>query len=308
MSTDDTTWSGIADVLFPSDVWGPISSIIGAEMGLVSGFLMVFGVVWIVLFYIEKTKDIPGAWNPWVIFWLVVCNGIIILVLAWWMGPLSFGGVEIMTSSPNTCVGERGSLEGGLCYKNCREGYHGFGVRCYVNTVNNGEGTVIGLEPCRDGYRTEGLLCSSVRGDGCAWKLFGACMPGIVGDVYGRLDHGGVCPGPQDFGGDFDGEYKRWKAANDKPNPTIDPATGKMESLAAANKAGHKTCDDISQVGTGKHTDKIDGMCYRPCPDGLQHVPGMPYLCFNGGELSYDRGGGTPPPLYRFFGKYTFPW
>jgi hypothetical protein len=134
-------------------------------------------------------------------------------------------------------------------------------------------------------------------------------MPGLVGNVYGRLDDGGVCPGPQDFGGDFDSEYKKWKTANDKGEPTVDPSTGKMETLAQANKVGHKTCDDISEVGTGKHTEMVDRMCYKKCPaEYPEHVPGMPYLCFKGGELSYDRGGGQAPPLYRFFGKYTFPW
>ena len=256
--------------------------------------------------YVDATKEIPGAWNPWVLFWLVVFNGIILLLIVWWFGPISLPFLgEVFTSAPNTCVGEHGSSEGGLCYKNCREGYHGFGVRCYADTVGIGPGTVIGLEPCRDGYRTEGLLCSSVRWDNCAWKFFGSCAGGLTGDVYGRLDHGGVCPGPQDFGGDFDTEYKKWKTANDKGEPAIDPATGHMETVASANKANHKTCDDITEIGTDKHTEKIDGMCYKKCPAGYpQHVPGMPYLCYRGGELSYDRGGGEVPHMFRVFGKY----
>lgn len=27
------------------------------------------------------------------------------------------------------------------------------------------------------------------------------------------------------------------------------------------------------------HPDKIDGLCYRKCPDGYQHTEGMPYTC-----------------------------
>jgi len=260
--------------------------------------------------YVDATKEIPGAWNPWVIFWFVVLNGIIILLIAWWFGPFDLPYIgEVLSSAPNTCIGkfpgEYGSLEGGLCYKNCKDGYHGLGVRCYADTFGVGPGTVVGLEPCRDGYRNEGLLCSSVRGDNCAWKLFGACMPGIVGDVYGRLDHGGVCPGPQDFGGNFDDEYKKWKTASDKGEPVIDPKTKQMETLEEANKANHRTCDDIAIIGTDKHVDKRRGMCYKKCPaEYPEHVPDMPYLCYKGGELSYDRGGGQTPHLFRLFGKY----
>ena len=73
--------------------------------------------------YVDATKEIPGAWNPWVLFWLVVFNGIILLLIVWWFGPISLPFLgEVFTSAPNTCVGEHGSSEGGLCYKNCREG------------------------------------------------------------------------------------------------------------------------------------------------------------------------------------------
>jgi len=32
----------------------------------------------------------------------------------------------------------------------------------------------------------------------------------------------------------------------------------------------------------------------------------MPYLCYAGGDLVYDRGAGTAPPLLSFFRKYYF--
>ena len=77
-----------------------------------------------------------------------------------------------------------------------------------------------------------------------------------------------------------------------------------METAVEANAAGHKTCADIDIV-KGKHTERIDGLCYKKCPsDYPYHVPGMPYLCYKGGELSYDRGAGSPPPLFRLFEKY----
>jgi hypothetical protein len=294
------------EFMFPSEIWGPVSSIFSSGMSLASFILFWLLIITIAATYVDATKEIPGAWNPWVIFWLVLLNGIILLLIAWWFGPINLPFLgEVFTSAPNTCVGEYGSSEGGLCYKNCREGYHGFGVRCYADTVGIGAGTVVGLEPCRDGYRTEGLLCSSVRWGDCAWKFFGKCVPGLTGDVYGRLDGGGVCPGPQDFGGNFDDEYKKWKIANDKGEPAIDPATGELETLESANKANHKTCDDTAMIGTDKHVDKREGMCYKKCPAGYpEHVPGMPYLCYRGGELSYDRGGGQPPHMFRVFGKY----
>ena len=41
--------------------------------------------------------------------------------------------------------------------------------------------------------------------------------------------------------------------------------------------------------------EKIDGLCYKRCPAGMSHVPGMPYLCrANGVPVSEGRGAGTP--------------
>jgi hypothetical protein len=47
-------------------------------------------------------------------------------------------------------------------------------------------------------------------------------------------------------------------------------------------------------------------MCYGRCPKNLpNHMPGMPYLCYIGGDLSYGRGVGKIPSLARVVGKYT---
>jgi hypothetical protein len=301
--------SDFVSFLFPPEIWTPVYEFTSSTLSLAFALGMILFFIYVFLLYADTTKEIPGAWNPWVLFWIAVVCVVIFLVIAWSIAPLKLFDIELMSKTPNTCVGDWGSMEAGLCYKHCNPGYHGFGVRCYADTVNIGVGTVIGLEPCRDGYRNEGLICSSVRWDNCAWRLFGACMPGLTGDIYGRLDGGGQCPGPQDFGGNYDEEVKNWKKLNQKPDPIIDPRTGKMETAAQANAAGHKTCADIEQLGTNKHTERIDGLCYKKCPsDYPYHVPGMPYLCYKGGDLSYHRGGGLIPPLYRFFGKYTFPW
>lgn len=300
---------------FPKEIWGPLLGWMWPGFAFAWLLLCVVGITYAVLFYGEKTYNIPGAWNPWVLFWIFVTLFILFLVIAWYMSPVKLFGVEVMTTTPDTCVGQKSSLEGGLCYNNCKPGYHGSMSSCYADTVNIGPGTMPGLEPCYGDYRTEGLLCSNVRWNGCKWNTIIGCIGGFEGNVYGRRDHGGVCPGPDDFGGDFDTEYKKWKAAHDKGDPVVDPVTGKTETSAQAAAANHKTPEDIAFIGTDKHTEPIAGLCYKECPKGgWTHVPGMPYLCVRTKEnsndpvdLSYDRGVGDPPRLFRLFGKYAFP-
>lgn len=297
--------------MFPPDIWDPIGAILLPGWGIASFLLFFFTIAYAVLWYTHTTKDIPGAWNPWVIFWLVVMIVIMVLLIFWCIGPLSLGGWEIFTSAPNTCAGDTKSLEGGLCYKECKPGYHGLGVRCYADTMSIGIGTVIGLETCPPGWYTQFLTCSKPITCHSIEDCFKNGNCGCSGgEMIGRLDHGGVCPGPQDFGNgairvdaQWDSDYNAYKAAADKPDPIVGP-TG-MESKESAAAAGHKLCEDIAQVGTDKHTEKIDGMCYKKCPASHpEHVPGMPYLCFKGGDLSYDRGAGTLPHMFRLFGKY----
>lgn len=59
---------------------------------------------------------------------------------------------------------------------------------------------------------------------------------------------------------------------------------------------------------TGDHPDKVAGLCYRKCPPNLpSRIPGMPYRCYAGGPLSYERGVGTIPPLVTLFDRtYSF--
>lgn len=53
------------------------------------------------------------------------------------------------------------------------------------------------------------------------------------------------------------------------------------------------------------HPDRIDGLCYKRCPEEKrERIKGMPYLCYAGGDLSYGRGVGDVPKLFRLFGKY----
>jgi hypothetical protein len=308
------TGSGVPNItemwtfLFPADIWDPILAWIMPGFSAVWVMFLVMAITYIVILYGEKTYTFPGAWNPWVIFWAFLTLFIVFLVVAWYISPVKLFGIEIMSTTPNTCVGQKSSLEAGLCYNNCKPGFHGALTGCYADSVNVGTGTVVGLEPCTGDYRPEGLLCSSVRWNSCKWKTIIGCIGGFDGNVYGRLDSGGVCPGPQDFGGNFDGEYKEWKRMHDKPDPTIDPTTKLPETDEEAAAAGHKTSGDIAALGTDKHTKKVDGMCYKECPPEYpERIPGMPYLCYKGGPLSYDRGVGDIPRLFRLFGKYAFP-
>lgn len=309
-------WSGqdipnVSDMwtfLFPKEIWDPILGWMWPGFSFAWIMFLIIGITYAILFYGEKTYTIPGAWNPWVLFWIVVTLFILFLVIAWYISPVKIFGVEVMSTTPNTCVGQKSSLEDGLCYNNCKPGYHGAMTSCYADSVNVGSGTVVGLEPCMGDYRTEGLLCSSVRWNSCKWNTVIGCIGGFDGNVYGRLDKGGVCPGPQDFGGDFDTEYKNWRRASDKDDPIVDPVTKKSETAAQAAAANHKTPEDIALIGTDKHTEKVDGMCYKKCPaEYPERIPGMPYLCYKGGPLFYDRGVGDIPRLFRLFGKYAFP-
>ena len=180
----------------------------------------------------------------------------------------SLFGKEIVNISPfeETCRPDQ-EMDAGLCYPKCKTGYHGVGPVCWADSENIGIGTVIGLEDCPNGWFTEGLICREpITGGGCSTHCDGNwnssdggfchthCDPIVGGRLKGRLDNGGVCPGPQ---------------GGDKP-------------------------------------DRVDGMCYGKCPKNLpNHMPGMPYLCYIGGDLSYGRGVGKIPSLARIVGKYT---
>jgi hypothetical protein len=169
------------------------------------------------------------------------------------------GGTALASMTPDTCPKDKPEYDAGLCYPKCRDGYHGIGPVCWADTHNIGVGTPVGLEPCPDGWEDWGLVCHEpISCSGDAWKP--VWDPGHWrcrgGNVEGRLNHGGICPGPG--GGD-------------------------------------------------DHTDKVDGLCYLQCPEDLpSHVPGMPYLCYKGGDLSYGRGVGKVPGLFQFLSKTDY--
>lgn len=179
----------------------------------------------------------------------------------------SIGGQEILNinfpglGSEDTCPRTKPDNNAGLCYPNCRPGYHGVGPVCWADSENIGVGTPVGLEPCPDGWENDGMVCRNpircdpidTHGSPWPWNWSGGGCHG--GELKGRLDNGGVCPGPG---------------------------------------------------GGNDHKDKIDGLCYRKCSAKLPtHMPGMPYLCYAGGDLSYGRGVGVPPSIVRIAGRFN---
>lgn len=110
----------------------------------------------------------------------------------------SIFGQEIVNFTPNTCRPDE-EKDAGLCYIKCRSGYHGVGPVCWANSENIGTGKPVGLEPCPAGWNNDGLICREpLRWNKCKWRgLFKECWGGLEGGrLKGRLDNGGVCPGP----------------------------------------------------------------------------------------------------------------
>ena len=155
--------------------------------------------------------------------------------------------------------------DAGLCYPKCRNGYRGVGPVCWAISENIGIGTVIGLEDCPEGWFTEGLICREPLRGGCTTYC----------DGNWDWSAGGFC------------------------KTRCEPITGGR--LKGRLDGGGK-CPGPQG---GDYYDRVDGMCYRRCPEKLpKHMPGMPYLCYVGGDLAYGRGVGKVPKLVRIAGKY----
>jgi hypothetical protein len=189
-------------------------------------------------------------------------------------------GYEIFSTTPNTCPPNKSELDAGLCYTPCRPGYHGVGPVCWADSVNIGIGKPVGLEPCPAGWKNDGLICRQpIRCEPiqCAsgWEFFtkgctgGGCSGGRL---QGRLNSGGICDWPQDRG--------------NLPDHLVDKSDPKNYKAT--------------------HPDRVDGLCYKQCPKDMPyHIPGMPYLCYKGGDLSYGRGVGIVPSLLRIGRTWT---
>jgi len=179
-------------------------------------------------------------------------------------------GYEIFSTTPNTCPPDRSDLDAGLCYVPCRTGYHGVGPVCWADSVSVGVGKPVGLEPCPAGWSNDGLICREPIQCGSGWEFFTKGCWG--GRLRGRLNNGGICDWPSDRG--------------NLPNWLVDKS--KKQWVAT-------------------HPDKVAGLCYKKCPVNYpERIPGMPYLCYKGGPLSYGRGAGKIPSLARVGRTYTF--
>lgn len=225
---------------------------------------------------------------------------------------LSVGGKEIGSITPFTCPTDKPDLSDGLCYEKCRAGYRGVGPVCWIDTFNRGVGTPVGLEPCPSGWVNDGLTCrepitstmdpcpegsrdiagtcwgptSQICGDDCS-KGWDSCRRrGIFGMCLGGCREG--CSS-------VDGITRQLGDRNLKV--TGGAVVGRLD------KGG--VCPNTDPGGPAENTEKLDGLCYKKCPsDKPFPMPAFPYLCYAGGELSYGRGVGKVPSLFRALGKY----
>jgi len=219
--------------------------------------------------------------------------------------PVGLFGFPILSTYPNTCPNTHPTRDGLLCYKPCPSGRHRVGDVCWADTKENGAGTPLGLEKCPDGWNNWGLVCQEpIR---CGLKD-GWLLQCTGGNLKGRLDNGGNCPGPQDAGGlpAYDDWYDRWKKAFDKK-----PRTSKKCSEPTGAHGDERTCEEEKLVKEGVHTDRVDGLCYKPCPEGMAHVPLMPYLCIKREadgkpmRLDYYDADSKVPSMVQLFGFFN---
>jgi hypothetical protein len=179
-------------------------------------------------------------------------------------------GAPILSLTPFTCPKNKPDLDAGLCYEKCREGYHGVGPVCWADTHNRGVGTPVLPEDCPPGYTVDSAL---------------TCSKPVQCSTY--------CDGNWSWS---DGGFCHTKCEGGL--------------LGRLDKGGQ--CTKVSDIPKGEdpsnyYTDKKDGLCYKPCPkDKSSTVAGMPYLCYNGGDLSYGRGVGVIPHLFQILGGSSY--
>lgn len=219
---------------------------------------------------------------------------------------------EIVSLTPFTCPLEKPDLDAGLCYEKCKKGFRGVGPVCWAESFNRGVGTPIGLEPCPAGWTNDGLICrepitstmnpcpqgsrdvagtcwgptGQICGDDCSKGWDGCRRRGLFGMCLGGCREG--CSS-------IDGITKHLHQRD------LKVSGGRL--LGRLDKGG--VCPNVDPGGPAENTEKLDGLCYKKCPaDKPYHIPGMPYLCYAGGDLSYGRGVGKVPSLFRALGKY----
>jgi hypothetical protein len=290
----------VVSYLFPSEFWTPFADFfLGAGETMVAVISVLLWITFAVYFFSAWYQSYKASGNiamfPWGVFVLFLVLLIILICFSSSVSDISVFGYNLFGMSK--CPSDHPDKDAGLCYIKCDPGYHGVGPVCWADTISRGIGTPAGLAPCRDGYRTEGLICSSVGWNSCKYKTIIGCIGGLEGDFYGRMDDGGVCPGPSDFGGDlgaYDGNYKNYlnSTTPDKENGVHPEATPLFNT------------PPIGRIHP-------PNMCYKKCPDGgWTHIDGMPYLCIrtkpgtnDAIPLSYGRGVGLTPHWVQILDK-----
>lgn len=202
----------------------------------------------------------------------LLIGAIVILLLFNAREHFSFGGKEILNMWPvageDTCPPDK-EMSVGLCYPKCRPGYYGAMTMCVMETKNIGIGKVIGMADCPQGWSNDGLTCREPLSGGCSTYC----------DGNWSWDDGGFC------------------------HTKCSPITGGRTWGRLGPELGPK-CPG-PQGGIEGAEEPVDGMCYNKCPaEYPRHMPAMPYLCGRDGPLTYDRGAGKVPAVFRVAGKY----
>jgi len=104
-----------------------------------------------------------------------------------------------------------------------------------------GAGRIPGLNPCPPGEHDDGISC---------WRTTGQ----VCGD---------------DCSKGWDGCRRRG---------LLGECYGGCRESCSPVRVISRTAFDRGQY-TAPHEDKIDGLNYNKCPEGMTHQPGMPYLC-----------------------------
>lgn len=128
----------------------------------------------------------------------------------------------------------------GVAWQNCPAGFTDTGVRC-EKLHDVGAGRIPGLNPCPPGEHDDGVSCWRTTGQVCGDD----CSKGW--DGCRRRGLLGEC----------------WGGCRESCSPV---------------RVISRTAFDRGQY-TAPHEDKIDGLNYNKCPEGMSHQPGMPYLC-----------------------------
>jgi hypothetical protein len=195
----------------------------------------------------------------------------------------------------------------GFCYKPCNESFRSDGAtlcwKQYPTFENNGQlhtitsvtksitlNTGKPLSTCDPSQEKNGLLC------------YPKCKTGMkgVGPVcWANLQDVGVgtpvqlesCPAGWVNDGLTCREPLRWDGCCSR---------GLFNECYGCAKGGN-VVGRLNNGGTcPSDREKIDGLCYKRCPAGMSHVPGMPYLCRTTGvPVSEGRGAGFPMKCAR---------